>query len=232
VPWVYREDSDLVAVAGPDAAWLRTPVPIEHRDRAVQADFSVGPGDSIPFVITWPASHLPPPRPLDPQAELAGTGEYWREWMSSCQYDGGWREAVVRSLLTLKAVTYAPTRGIVAAVTTSLPEQLGGVRNWDYRFCWLRDATIILQALLYSGFEGEAAAWRKWLLRAIAGDPAQMQIMYGVAGERRLEEYVADWLPGYDGNPVRTSATPPPSSSSSTSTARSWTPSTRPAWPG
>jgi GH15 family glucan-1,4-alpha-glucosidase len=140
---------------------------------------------------------------LDPQTELAGTEEYWREWMSHCRYDGEWREAVVRSLLTLKALTYAPTGGIVAAVTTSLPEQLGGVRNWDYRFCWLRDATITLQALLYSGFDEEAAAWRKWLLRAIAGDPAQMQIMYGVAGERRLGEFIADWLPGYDGNPVR-----------------------------
>ena len=203
VPWVYREDGDLVAVAGPDAAWLRTPVATEHRDHAVQADFSVGPGDVAPFVLTWQSSHLPPPRPLDPQTELAGTEEYWREWMSHCRYDGEWREAVVRSLLTLKALTYAPTGGIVAAVTTSLPEQLGGVRNWDYRFCWLRDATITLQALLYSGFDEEAAAWRKWLLRAIAGDPAQMQIMYGVAGERRLEEFVADWLPGYDGNPVR-----------------------------
>ena len=203
VPWVYRQDGDVVAVAGPDAAWLRTPVVTEHRDRTVHADFSVGPGDSAPFVLTWRASHLPPPRPLDPHAELTGTEEYWREWMSSCRYDGEWQEAVVRSLLTLKALTYAPTGGIVAAVTTSLPEQLGGVRNWDYRFCWLRDATITLQALLYSGFEDEAAAWRTWLLRAIAGDPAEMQIMYGVAGERRLEEFVADWLPGYDGNPVR-----------------------------
>jgi len=203
VPWVYREDGDLVAVAGPDAAWLRTPAPVEFRDGAVHADFSVGTGDVAPFVLTWRASHLPAPRPLDPHAELAGTEEYWREWMSRCRYAGEWREAVVRSLLTLKALTYAPTGGIVAAVTTSLPEQLGGVRNWDYRFCWLRDATITLQALLYSGFDEEAAAWRKWLLRAIAGDPAQMQIMYGVAGERRLEEFTADWLPGYDGNPVR-----------------------------
>jgi GH15 family glucan-1,4-alpha-glucosidase len=203
VPWVYREDGDLVAVAGPDAAWLRTPVATEHRDQTVRADFSVGPGDVASFVLTWQASHLPPPRPLDPHAELANTEDYWREWMSHCRYDGEWREAVVRSLLTLKALTYAPTGGIVAAVTTSLPEQLGGVRNWDYRFCWLRDATITLQALLYSGFTDEAAAWRKWLLRAIAGDPAEMQIMYGVAGERRLEEFIADWLPGYDGNPVR-----------------------------
>src|SRR4051794_10422499 len=203
VPWVYREDGDLVAVAGPDAAWLRTPVATEHRDHALHAGSSVGPGDTAPFVLPWRASHPPPPRPLDPRAELAGTEAYWREWMSHCRYVGEWREAVVRSLITLKALTYAPTGGIVAAVTTSLPEQLGGVRNWDYRFCWLRDATITLQALLYSGFDEEAAAWRKWLLRAIAGDPAEMQIMYGVAGERRLEEFIADWLPGYDGNPVR-----------------------------
>ena len=123
--------------------------------------------------------------------------------MAHCTYDGKWRDAVIRSLITLKALTYAPTGGIVAAPTTSLPEKLGGVRNWDYRFCWLRDATITLQALMYAGFEDEARDWRRWLLRAIAGDPAEVQIMYGVAGERRLPEYVADWLPGYDGNPVR-----------------------------
>ena len=134
---------------------------------------------------------------------LEATEAYWQEWVSRCTYDGEWRDAVVRSLLTLKTLTYAPTGGIVAAVTTSLPEQLGGVRNWDYRFCWLRDATITLQSLMYSGYVEEARAWRHWLLRAIAGDPAELQIMYGVAGERRLDEYVAEWLPGYDGNPVR-----------------------------
>jgi GH15 family glucan-1,4-alpha-glucosidase len=203
VPWVYREDGDLVAVAGPDAVWLRSPVRTFGRDLATAAEFSVGPGDRAPFVLTWRESHLPPPRPVDPIMELGATEGFWQGWMSGCTYDGEWREAVVRSLLTLKALTYAPTGGIVAAVTTSLPEQLGGVRNWDYRFCWLRDATITLQSLLYSGFQSEALEWRKWLLRAIAGDPAEMQIMYGVAGERRLTEYVADWLPGYDGNPVR-----------------------------
>jgi GH15 family glucan-1,4-alpha-glucosidase len=203
VPWVYQEQGDLVAVAGPDAVWLRTPVPTEGRDLATYAEFSVGAGDRAPFSLTWHASHLPPPEPVDPAHELAATEGYWREWMSACTYDGEWREAVVRSLLTLKALTFGPTGGIVAAVTTSLPEQLGGVRNWDYRYCWLRDATITLQSLLYSGFQQEAQAWRKWLLRAIAGDPAEMQIMYGVAGERRLDEYIADWLPGYDGNPVR-----------------------------
>jgi GH15 family glucan-1,4-alpha-glucosidase len=192
-----------LAVAGPDAVWLRTAVSTEHRDHLAWAEFSVGAGDWAPFVLTWRASHEPAPRAFDARHGLTHTEQYWRDWMSACRYDGGWREAVVRSLLTLKALTYAPTGGIVAAVTTSLPEQLGGIRNWDYRFCWLRDATITLQALLYSGFVDEAAAWRKWLLRAIAGDPAKMQIMYGVAGERRLEEFVADWLPGYDGNPVR-----------------------------
>ncbi|HEU4422268.1 MAG TPA: glycoside hydrolase family 15 protein [Pilimelia sp.] len=203
VPWVYREDGDLVAVAGPDAVWLRTPVETHGRDLTTYAEFSVGPGDRAPFVLTWRASHLPPPTPIDPFVELGATEGFWQGWMSACTYDGEWRDAVVRSLLTLKALTYAPTGGIVAAATTSLPEQLGGVRNWDYRYCWLRDATITLQSLLYSGFQSEAQAWRKWLLRAIAGDPAELQIMYGIAGERCLAEYVADWLPGYDGQPVR-----------------------------
>jgi GH15 family glucan-1,4-alpha-glucosidase len=203
VPWVYREAGDVVAVAGPDAVWLRTPVEVSGRDLTTVAEFSIGPGDQAPFVLTWRASHLPPPAPIDPLVELGATEGFWQGWMSACTYEGAWREAVVRSLLTLKALTFAPTGGIVAAATTSLPEQLGGVRNWDYRFCWLRDATITLQSLLYSGFQSEAQAWRKWLLRAIAGDPAELQIMYGVAGERRLTEYVADWLPGYDGNPVR-----------------------------
>ncbi|WP_433724248.1 glycoside hydrolase family 15 protein [Actinoplanes sp. CA-051413] len=203
VPWVYREQGDLVAVAGPDAVWLRTPVETHGENLATRADFTVAAGDRTPFVLTWRPSHLPPPDPVDPVEELGATEGYWRGWVSACTYEGEWRDAVVRSLLTLKALTYAPTGGIVAAATTSLPEKLGGVRNWDYRFCWLRDATITLQSLLYSGFQSEAKAWRKWLLRAIAGDPAELQIMYGVAGERRLDEYRADWLTGYDGNPVR-----------------------------
>jgi GH15 family glucan-1,4-alpha-glucosidase len=203
VPWVYREEGGLVAVAGPDAVWLRTPVETYGENLATHAAFTVGPGEKAPFVLTWRASHLPPPSPIDPIEELGATDGYWRGWASACTYEGPWREAVVRSLLTLKALTYAPTGGIVAAVTTSLPEQLGGVRNWDYRFCWLRDATITLQSLMYSGFQSEAQAWRKWLLRAIAGDLSELQIMYGVAGERRLDEFIADWLPGYDGNPVR-----------------------------
>jgi GH15 family glucan-1,4-alpha-glucosidase len=203
VPWVYREQGDLVAVAGPDAAWLRTPVRSRGQNMATYADFTVEAGDRVPFVLTWRQSHLPPPAPIEPIEELGVTEGYWRGWVSACTYEGEWRDAVVRSLLTLKALTYAPTGGIVAAATTSLPEKLGGVRNWDYRFCWLRDATITLQSLLYSGFQSEATAWRKWLLRAIAGNPSELQIMYGVAGERRLDEYIADWLTGYDGNPVR-----------------------------
>ncbi|MGR6964309.1 glycoside hydrolase family 15 protein [Geodermatophilus sp. URMC 61] len=203
VPWVYREAGAQVAVAGPDAVWLRTPVEVRGDDLATVAEFSVGEGFSVPFVLTWQASHLPTPLPVDPMVALRGTEVYWRDWMAQCSYDGEWQGLVRRSLITLKALTYGPTGGIVAAPTTSLPEQLGGVRNWDYRFCWLRDATITLQSLLSCGFSAESAEWRKWLLRAVAGDPAELQIMYGVAGERRLEEYVADWLPGYDGNPVR-----------------------------
>jgi GH15 family glucan-1,4-alpha-glucosidase len=203
VPWVYREQGALVAVAGPDAAWLRTPAATRGENLSTRADFVVEAGDRVPFVLSWSPSHLPPPKPIDPVEELGVTEGYWRGWVSACTYEGEWRDAVVRSLLTLKALTYAPTGGIVAAATTSLPEKLGGVRNWDYRFCWLRDATITLQSLLYSGFQSEATAWRKWLLRAIAGNPAELQIMYGVAGERRLDEYAATWLAGYDGNPVR-----------------------------
>ncbi|MDP9418246.1 MAG: glycoside hydrolase family 15 protein [Actinomycetota bacterium] len=203
VPWVQRMARDFAAIAGPDAMYLRTPVDVSFDGDALVAEFSIPEGESVPFVLTWRASHEPVPKPVDAEHALRSTERYWREWIEPCTYDGEWREAVVRSLLTLKALTYAPTGGIVAAATTSLPEQLGGVRNWDYRFCWLRDATITLQALMYSGLYDEAQAWRQWLLRAIAGDPAELQIMYGVAGERRLEEYVADWLPGYCGNPVR-----------------------------
>jgi GH15 family glucan-1,4-alpha-glucosidase len=203
VPWVRRVDADLVAVAGPDAVWLRTPVDLRGENSSTVADFSVGEGFQVPFVLVWRQSHLPTPQPLDPMVSLKATEAYWQEWASRCTYEGEWRDAVVRSLLTLKTLTYAPTGGIVAAVTTSLPEQLGGIRNWDYRFCWLRDATITLQSLMYSGYVDEARDWRHWLLRAIAGDPAELQIMYGVAGERRLDEYVVEWLPGYDGNPVR-----------------------------
>ena len=203
VPWVSRVGEDLGAVAGPDAVWLRTPVRTHGVDLTTRAEFTVGAGERVPFVLTHQASHLPRPHPVDADQSIRDTERFWSAWASASSYAGDWADAVRRSLVVLKALTYAPTGGILAAATTSLPEQLGGSRNWDYRFCWLRDATITLQALLYSGFAEEAAAWRKWLLRAIAGDPAEMQIMYGVAGERRLEEFIADWLPGYDGNPVR-----------------------------
>ncbi len=203
VPWVRRVDADLVAIAGPDAVWLRTPVALHGENLATVADFSVGAGFHVPFVLTWRESHLPTPHPVDPIVALEGTVSYWQEWIAACTYDGPWRDAVVRSLLTLKALTYGPTGGIVAAATTSLPEELGGVRNWDYRYCWLRDATITLQSLMYCGFVEEARSWRAWLLRAIAGDPSKLQIMYGVAGERLLTERIAEWLPGYCGSPVR-----------------------------
>ncbi len=204
VPWVRKLGDDLAAVAGPDAIWLRTPVETFGREKTTFADFTVRKGDRVPFVLTWKASHLPAPEPVDAEHALTQTLEFWSDWMQSCCYDGEWRDAVVRSLITLKALTYEPTGGIVAAATTSLPESIGGVRNWDYRYCWLRDATFTLQALLYSGFADEARAWREWLLRAIAGNPDDLQIMYGVAGERRLAEFEVSWLPGYEGSrPVR-----------------------------
>ena len=203
LPWVRRTDSGIVAVAGPDSVWVHTPVPLRGDNFTTVAEFTVGEGFHAPFVLTWRPSHLPFTQPIDPMVALEGTEAYWLDWIGRCTYEGRWSDAVRRSLLTLKTLTYAPTGGVVAAVTTSLPESLGGVRNWDYRYCWLRDATMTLQALLYSGYVDEARAWRHWLLRAIAGDPAELQIMYGVAGERRLDERIADWLPGYCGVPVR-----------------------------
>jgi GH15 family glucan-1,4-alpha-glucosidase len=204
VPWVRRLDGELAAIAGPDAVWLRTPVTLESRDRESHADFEVAAGDRVPFVLTYAASHLPRPRAVDPESALVSTESFWTEWMATCRYDGEWADAVRRSLLTLKALTYAPTGGIVAAVTTSLPEELDGSRNWDYRYCWLRDATFTLQALLGTGYENEARAWREWLLRAVAGDPADLRIMYALDGTRRIPEYEVDWLPGYAGStPVR-----------------------------
>jgi GH15 family glucan-1,4-alpha-glucosidase len=203
LPWVRRTDSGIVAVAGPDAVWVHTPVPLRGDNFTTVAEFTVGEDFHAPFVLTWRPSHLPFAQPIDPMVALEGTEAYWLDWIGRCTYQGRWGGAVRRSLLTLKTLTFAPTGGVVAAVTTSLPESLGGVRNWDYRYCWLRDATMTLQALMYSGYVDEARAWRHWLLRAIAGDPAELQIMYGVAGERRLDERVADWLPGYCGVPVR-----------------------------
>jgi GH15 family glucan-1,4-alpha-glucosidase len=204
VPWVRRMDGGIRAIAGPDTILLRTPARLRGEDLTTVAEFTVAEGERIPFELTWHPSHQPMPGALDAEAAVSHTEAWWMEWSSRCRYRGPWREAVIRSLVTLKALTYAPTGGIVAAATTSLPEQLGGVRNWDYRFCWLRDATFTLYALMMGGFIDEAQAWREWLLRAVAGAPAQIQIMYGLAGERRLTEFELPWLPGYEGAaPVR-----------------------------
>ncbi|MEV0587751.1 glycoside hydrolase family 15 protein [Nonomuraea sp. NPDC050310] len=204
VPWVRRDGEHLQAVGGPDSVWLHSPVPLIGGDYAHRATFTVEAGQRLPFLFTWHPSHEPMPKLIDPETHLAETEAMWTEWVAQCTYKGPWREAVVRSLITLKALTYEPTGGIVAAPTTSIPEDLGGVRNWDYRFCWLRDATMTLEALIDSGYSDEALAWRSWLLRAIAGRPQDLQIMYGVAGERRLPESQLDWLPGYENSrPVR-----------------------------
>jgi GH15 family glucan-1,4-alpha-glucosidase len=204
VPWVRHIDGALHAVAGPDSVWLRTPVPVRGENWTSLADFTVAEGERVPFMLTWHASHRPAPRRIDPVQALGDTEAWWGQWASRIDYGGGWQDAVIRSLLTLKALTYAPTGGIVAAPTTSLPEQLGGVRNWDYRYCWLRDATFTLSALMLAGLADEATAWREWLLRAVAGKPRQMQILYGVGGERRITEQELDWLGGYEGSrPVR-----------------------------
>jgi GH15 family glucan-1,4-alpha-glucosidase len=204
VPWVRHIDGALHAVAGPDSVWLRTPVPVRGENWTSLADFTVAEGERVPFMLTWHASHRPAPRRIDPVQALGDTEAWWGQWASRIDYGGGWQDAVIRSLLTLKALTYAPTGGIVAAPTTSLPEQLGGVRNWDYRYCWLRDATFTLSALMLAGLADEAMAWREWLLRAVAGQPRQMQILYGVGGERRITEQELDWLGGYEGaRPVR-----------------------------
>ncbi|MGH9134567.1 MAG: glycoside hydrolase family 15 protein [Ilumatobacteraceae bacterium] len=204
VPWVRRLDGALSLVAGPDALELVSGVPVHGDDMATKATFTVGPGDRVPFVLTWHPSNEALSQRADSDHAVEQTVAWWQAWSGRCTAGGRWHEQVRDSLVTLKALTYAPTGGIVAAATTSLPEVLGGVRNWDYRFCWLRDATFTLQALLSAGYEGEAMAWRDWLLRAVAGDPAQLQIMYGVAGERRLHEIELGWLPGYeDSRPVR-----------------------------
>jgi GH15 family glucan-1,4-alpha-glucosidase len=204
VPWVRRVNGQLVAVAGPDALALWTPIATQGRDMTTVAEFSVSAGEVVPFVLTWFPSHEEPPRPVDAEFAIADTTEWWQEWAAICNYEGPWREAVMRSLITLKALTYSPTGGIVAAATTSLPETVGGVRNWDYRYCWLRDASLTLAALMRGGYHEEAMDWRDWLLRAVAGDPSALQIMYGPGGERRLDEWEVDWLGGYEGSrPVR-----------------------------
>jgi GH15 family glucan-1,4-alpha-glucosidase len=204
VPWVQQADGQIIAVAGPDAVSLRSDVHQYGRDFATYADFEIGEGDRAWFVLTWHPSHQRPPAPVDALAALGPTESYWTDWIGHSKNRDDMPAEVTRSLLTLKALTYSPSGGIVAAATTSVPEYIGGERNWDYRFCWLRDATMTLAALLRSGFTEEAHAWRNWLLRAIAGSPADLQIMYGVTGERRLREFEADWLPGFGGStPVR-----------------------------
>jgi GH15 family glucan-1,4-alpha-glucosidase len=203
-PWVHRINGRFTAMAGPDALTFLSDVPLRNEDATLSAGFPLSAGQRARFLLAWHPSHEPPPPCIDPATAAQHTEAWWREWSSHCTYDGPWREQVLRSLIVLKALTYSPTGGIVAAPTTSLPEALGGVRNWDYRYCWLRDATFTLLALLQAGYREEAQAWRDWLLRAVAGEPDELQIMYGVAGERRLTEQELPWLSGYQGaRPVR-----------------------------
>jgi GH15 family glucan-1,4-alpha-glucosidase len=204
VPWLRREGGSRLAVAGPDGLSFTSPVDVRGEDMKTVAEFTVAAGQRIPFVLTWFPSHKPAPDVTDAAAALVDTEEFWRTWSGECTYGGEYADPVRQSLRVLKALTYAPTGGIVAAPTTSLPEWIGGPRNWDYRYCWLRDAALTLVAMLEAGHAEEAQAWQTWLLRAVAGDPADIQIMYGIAGERRLDELELDWLPGYEGSsPVR-----------------------------
>ena len=205
VPWVSRvEAGALRAIAGPDMVVLNTPVNLRGSGMTTVGEFTISRGETIPFVLSYSPSHLPLPKPLDVNSALADTQAYWRDWIKRCRPAGHWSEAVRRSVLTLKALRYEPTGGIVAAPTTSLPERLGGERNWDYRFCWLRDATLTLLGAMHAGYHDDAQSWHEWLLRAVAGSPDQVQIMYGIAGERRLTEWTVPWLPGYENStPVR-----------------------------
>jgi GH15 family glucan-1,4-alpha-glucosidase len=204
VPWVTSQDGSIRAIAGPDMVVLKADVPMRGEGLTTVSDFSISAGETISFVLTYSLSHNPVPSGVNPAKALRDTEAFWTEWTGRSQYKGEWPEAVGRSLLTLKALTYRPTGGIVAAPTTSLPEHIGGTRNWDYRYCWLRDATLTLLTLMDAGYYEEAEAWRDWLLRAIAGSPAQVQIMYGIAGERHLQEWTVPWLPGYENSrPVR-----------------------------
>ncbi|MFZ0237290.1 MAG: glycoside hydrolase family 15 protein [Xanthobacteraceae bacterium] len=205
VPWVTRLESGVLrAIAGPDMVLLRTPVHLKGKNMTTVGEFTVMRGETIPLVLSYARSHRPVPPARDPTASLEATEKFWKDWTAKCRPAGEWSDAVQRSMITLKALTYAPTGGIVAAPTTSLPEKIGGERNWDYRYCWLRDATLTLLGAMHAGYYEEAEAWREWLLRAVAGSPYQLQIMYGIAGERRLTEWIVDWLPGYEKSaPVR-----------------------------
>jgi GH15 family glucan-1,4-alpha-glucosidase len=211
VPWVTQRRAQdpggvnvLTAIAGPDRVTLRTTARLHGSDHHTLSEFTVAEGETVSFVLTYSPSHLDEPEPVDEFAALRDSEEFWREWSARCQYKGRWRDAVHRSLITLKALIYRPTGGIVAAATTSLPEQPGGPRNWDYRFCWIRDATFTLLALMDAGYTDEAGRWRDWLARALAGAPSQAQILYGLAGERRVTEWEVDWLPGFENSrPVR-----------------------------
>ena len=204
VPWVRQAHDGLEAIAGPDGLILRTPVETYGKDLTTVAEFTVKEGERVPFVLTWFASHREPPPSIHAEHALRDTERFWKDWSGQLRYSGPWKEAVMRSVITLKGLTYAPTGGLVAALTTSLPEEIGGVRNWDYRYCWLRDATLTLLTLMQAGYYDEAKSWREWLLRAVAGSAAQMQIMYGVDGNRRLDEREIPWLSGYeDSKPVR-----------------------------
>jgi GH15 family glucan-1,4-alpha-glucosidase len=204
VPWVRTIAGKLVAMAGPDALELSSPIALHGQGLASVAQFAVEAGDRVPFSLRWFPSHEAFPPSADPGQLLAATEQYWRDWCAKSQASGPQRDAIVRSLITLKALTYSPTGGMVAAVTSSLPECVGGPRNWDYRYCWLRDSTFTLYALMHNGYLDEARAFRDWLLRAVAGDPGKLQICYGLSGERRLEEVELPWLPGYENSrPVR-----------------------------
>jgi len=204
VPWVTVEGREVQAIAGPDALWLRASAPHEKRDGGIFSEFTISEGERIPFVLTWAPSYGERPLAIDGLQAVADTERFWLDWARNISYEGRWKDAVRRSLVTLKGLTYEPSGGIVAAATTSLPETLGGSRNWDYRYCWLRDSTFTLGALLGAGLLDEALAWQQWMLRAVAGDPTDAQIMYGIDGTRRLPEYELPWLPGYEGaSPVR-----------------------------
>ena len=204
VPWVRRNENGISAIAGPDMIRLRSDIPLHGENMKTEAEFTVAEGQEVSFDLTWYPSHSPEPKPVNVGVAIQKTEKWWREWSDRCTYQGKWRDAVLRSLITLKALTFLPTGGIVAAPTTSLPELLGGVRNWDYRFCWVRDATFALQSLLSAGYLDEAREWREWLLRAVAGSPSELNIVYGLHGERRLTELELPWLPGYANSaPVR-----------------------------